>query len=325
MSYNFDITEFPPFYGPVVIPKGTVLYRGFCTDYPVISDRPSYYSFTDGIAEGYAEKPRCRLGIFRVKTPIRLYDLRHISRILMDIFVQRKNSTETAKDACKALALSYGACSYKRQLELYKERYPCNCNKPDCDKCIRYKSLIEFTKTLKEADIITGVNLIEPQGVRIAETENDIVSGLLLKHLFEKMVNGYVAPRMFSPYHTEKTGHLHNSEVLLFNVEKDDLLEEIKPTSVKIKKTLEWDHWKSCANEVHFRMEGFVDPTVFINMRGGAARGNKQIHPNYIIDSEVERMEELDRFAKRAVDELVNPITLLEETPKYRELFISDW
>lgn len=107
-------------------------------------------------------------------------------------------------------------------------------------------------------------------------------------------------------------------------------------------------------------------------MRGGAARGNEQIHPNYIIDrrrsssstptatakptptptqaasvaseashhhghvtdddndddvidSEAGRMEELDRFAKRAIDELVNPITLLEETPKYRELFISDW
>ena len=349
MSYNFDIKEFPPFYGPMVIPEGTVLYRGFCVDYPVISDRPSYYSFTDNIAEGYAKAHRCRLGIFRVKTPIRLYDLRYISKILMDtikcqngteepalaatpsgvalhgIFVQRKNNTQMAIDACKALALSYGTCSYNRQLELVKERYPCSCNKTSCDKCTRYKSLMDFSKTLKEAEIVTGVNLVEPQGVRIAETENDIVSGLLLKHLFQTMVNGYVAPRMFSPYHTEKTGYLHNPEVLLFNVAKDDLLEEIKPTSVKIKKTLEWDHWKNSVNEVHFRMEGFVDPTVFINMRGGAKRGNKQIHPNYIIDSEVERMEELDRFAKRAIDELVNPITLLEETPKYRELFISDW
>ncbi len=33
MSYNFDIKEFPPFYGRIVIPKGTVLYRGFCTEY----------------------------------------------------------------------------------------------------------------------------------------------------------------------------------------------------------------------------------------------------------------------------------------------------
>ena len=351
MSYNFDIKEFPPFYGPMVIPEGTVLYRGFCIDYPVISDRPSYYSFTDNIAEGYAKAHRCRLGIFRVKTPIRLYDLRYISKILMDIFIQRKNNTQIAIDACKALALSYGTCSYNKQLELVKERYPCSCNKPDCDKCERYKSLMDFSKTLKESDIIqcqqtvgtaepaldatpkgvplhgfiTGVNLVEPQGVRIAETENDIVSGLLLKHLFETMVNGYVAPRMFSPYHTEKTGYLHNPELLLFNVERDDLLEEIKPIDVKIKKTLEWDHWKNSVNEVHFRMEGFIDPTVFINMRGGAKRGNKQVHPNYIIDSEVERMKELDEFARRAIDELVNPITLLEETPKYRELFISDW
>jgi hypothetical protein len=243
----------------------------------------------------------------------------------MDLFVQRKNNTQIAIDACKALALSYGTCSYNKQLELVKERYPCSCNKPDCDKCERYKSLMDFSKTLKESDIITGVNLVEPQGVRIAETENDIVSGLLLKHLFETMVNGYVAPRMFSPYHTEKTGYLHNPELLLFNVERDDLLEEIKPIDVKIKKTLEWDHWKTGKNEVHFRMEGFVDPTVFINMRGGSKRGNKQTHPNFIIDSEAERMKELDEFAKRAIDELVNPIKLLEDTPKYRELFISDW
>lgn len=323
MSYNFDIKEFPPFYGPVVIPEGTVLYRGFCTDYPVISDRPSYYSFTDNIAEGYAKADKCRLGIFRVKSPIRLYDLRYISKILMDIFVQRKNNTQVAIDACKALSLSYGVCSFKRQLKLYKERYQCKCNKQDCDKCIRYKSLMDFDKTLKESEITSGVNLIEPQGVRIAETENDIVSGLLLKYLFEKVVNGYVAPRMYSPYHIEKTGNLHNPEVLLFNVEKDDLLEEIKITDIKIKKTLKWDYWKTCANEVHFRMEGFVDPTIF--MKGGAISGISQIHPNFIIDNEHQRMKELDEYAKRAIDELVNPITILETTPKYRELYISDW
>jgi hypothetical protein len=325
MSYNFDIKEFPPFYGRIVIPKGTVLYRGFCTDYPVISDRPSYYSFTDNIAEGYAKADRCRLGIFRVKTDIQLYDLRYITKLLMDVFVQRKNNTQVAIDACKALALSYGTCSYTRQLELYKERYPCECTKVTCDKCIRYKSLLYFNKTLKEAEITSGVNLVEPQGVRIAETENDIVSGLLLKHLFQKVVNGYIAPRMYSPYHIEKTNQLHNPEVLLFNVGTDDLLEEIKITDIKIKKTLQWDYWKNCANEVHFRMEGFVDPVMFINMAGGAIRGKKQIHPNIIIDRDIERMKELDKFAKEAINELVNPIRILEPTRKYRELELSDW
>jgi hypothetical protein len=293
--------------------------------YPVISDRPSYYSFTDNIAEGYVKADRCRLGIFRVKTDIELYDLRYIKKISMDIFVQRKNNTQVAIDACKALALSYGICSYTKQLELYKERYPCECNKVTCEKCIRYKSLLDFTKTLKESEITSGVNLVEPQGVRIAETENDIVSGLLLKHLFQKVVNGYIAPRMYSPYHIEKTNQLHNPEVLLFNVEKDDLLEEIKITDIKIKKTLEWDYWKNCVNEVHFRMEGFVDPIMFINMTGGAIRGKKQIHPNIIIDSDLERMNELDEFAKRAINELVNPIRILEPTRKYRELELSDW
>ena len=323
MSYNFDIKEFPPFYGRIIVPKGTVLYRGFCMDFPVISDRPSYYSFTDNIAEGYAKADRCRLGIFRVKKNISLYDLRYIRKILMDIFIQRKNNTQVAIDACKALAISYGVCSYGRQLELVKERYPCSCNKVSCNKCARYKSLMDFDKTLKEADIISGVNLIEPQGVRIAETENDIVSGLLLKHLFQQMVNGYVAPRMYSPYHIEKTDYLHNPEVLLFNVEKDDLLEEIQMTDIKIKKTLEWDYWKNYANEVHFRMEGFTDPTIFI--KGGATSGISQIHPNFIIDSECQRMKELDEYAKKAVDELVNPIIILDITPKYRELYIPGW
>jgi hypothetical protein len=36
-------------------------------------------------------------------------------------------------------------------------------------------------------------------------------------------------------------------------------------------------------------------------------------------------MNELDEFAKRAINELVNPIRILEPTRKYRELELSDW
>ncbi len=57
-------------------------------------------------------------------------------------------------------------------------------------------------------------------------------------------------------------------------------------------------------------------------MRGVAKRGNKQVYPNFIIESEVEMMKE---FPKRSIYELVNPIKLSDDTSKYREYHISDW
>ncbi len=46
-------------------------------------------------------------------------------------------------------------------------------------------------------------------------------------------------------------------------------------------------------------------------MRGGAKIGNKQIHSNFMIYSESERMKEIDEFAWLVVNELVHPITVL--------------
>lgn len=319
--YKFNIDDFPPFYGTITLPRNTIIYRGFCTDYSTISDRPSYYSFGRHIAEGYAQSTNCRLGIFRLKKNITLYDLRYIKHILMDLFTQYKTDTHIAREACKKLALSFGICSFKRQIELLKEAYSCDCKKKDCVICPRYQSMINFYKELKTSKVVSGIDLVEPRGFRVAETRNDILSNALLKEMFENYIDGYVANKMFSPYHIEKTNKNHNSEILLFNCEKNDLIEEIKESDIDDVEFLDWGIWKSAFNEVHFRMQGFRDPMLM--MKGGNenleyTRVFNRIHPNILIDTDNNLMKEAEEFSKKAVNDLAHSASLVPFRPKPR-------
>ena len=63
------------------------------------------------------------------------------------------------------------------------------------------------------------VNPVEPQGVRIGASCLDAEAVLVLKRLFGHEVDGYVAPRMPSPYHVE-TGGTMSPEYVLFDPAK---------------------------------------------------------------------------------------------------------
>jgi len=275
MSYKFDIEEFPPVYGKFPIPKGTILY----------SDKPTIYYFVQ--QDGNNK-------IFKTKKEIWLYDFRYVKMILLDLLTYCKKDTEHSMNACKILALSYGICSLERQLELVKEFYPNESN--------LYKSLLEHYNSINN-------DIVESQGIRIVEKENDMLTSHLLKYLLRHMVDGTVTNKLYS---LTDTTHINNAEIMLFNVEKNKLFEEIEEKDIQIKETLDWRYWLDRFSEVHYR-PGTINREVYIRIQ------NNETPPD------VEKTKRFDEFAKEVISELVDRASLVPFTPKFTALDIAPW
>ena len=213
----------------------------------------------------------------------------------MDLLTYCKKDTEHSINACKALALSYGICSLERQLELVKEFYTSDSN--------GYKSLLEYYNSIN-SDCLIG-----PQGVRIMEKENDMLTSHLLKYLLRHMVDGTVTNKLYS---LTDTTHINNAEIMLFNVGKNELLEEIEQQDIQIKETLDWRYWLNRFSEVHYRPES-------INHNFYTRIQNNETPPD------VEKTKRFNEFAKEVISELVDSISLVTFTPKFTALDIAPW
>jgi hypothetical protein len=75
----------------------------------------------------------------------------------------------------------------------------------------------------------TPLNPFEQEGVRVAETYIDGNVMLILKELFKDMYHGYIAPRMFSPFHTKNTSH---EEIVIFDPINADLQVTAEPPKI---------------------------------------------------------------------------------------------
>jgi hypothetical protein len=179
----------------------------------------------------------------------------------------------------------------KRQLELVKEYYPSDCN--------LYKSLLKYYNSVNNG------NLFQPQGIRIVDEKNDVLNSHLLKYLLRHMVDGTITNKMYSL----DDNLVNNIEIMLFYVDKNNLLEEIEEADIQVKKVLDWNYWLDYYNELHYRDEN-IDPDFFINTQN---------------NSTLEQIKNIDNFAEDVISNLVNGISLVPFTPKFKTLEISPW
>jgi hypothetical protein len=277
MSYKFNIEEFPIFYGRFSIPKGTILYLNIQTN---------YYNF---------KQTNSNNKIFKTKKEIQLYDFRYVKKILLDLLAYCKKDTESTTNICKILALSYGICSLERQLELVKDYYSSDCN--------LYKSLLKYYNSSNNG------NLVQLQGIRIVDEKNDMLNSHLLKYLLRHMVDGTITNKMYS---LDDNKLVNNVEIMLFYVDKNNLLEEIEEVDIQIKKVLDWNYWIDYYNEVHYRDEQ-SDTDFFINI------GNNNT------STDLEQIKKIDDFAEDVISKLINHTSLVPFTPKFTALEISPW
>jgi hypothetical protein len=293
---NFDITH-----GPIELSPSMLLYRGYNERYPAIGTRPAFYAFDRSICDGYADREGCRLGAFITTRTLRFFDLRYIRCILGDLFAQRKSNCDEVIECCNTLALAYGVCSLRRQMELYLQRYR--------EKNAPYESMVEFAKTISGEKCISGVDPVEARGVRIAEVNNDAEAVLLLKEVFGSEIDGYIAPRLYSPYHIEKRNKMMNAELVLFNPISCGL-KPLPPEASKESTIVEPMSWLWSFHDTHFKIRGFEQPK--LKLKGGSVAQDADYDstPNSVLERDDASIRRLEKRAIRVVAKMKGGVGL---------------
>ena len=212
---------FPPIYTGIRLPENSYFYRGYDTAYAAVSERPAYYSPALKIANGYGNKnDRHTVGVFRTTRPLRLYDIRYLSALLREYIRQRDAARDpdgAANAAIHTASLALGLCSFRAQLALFRLRYRANLTEPSIAESLAAMESYEKNPPANR-------NPVELEGVRVGEGTNDAELAVLLARLFGHTVDGYIAPAIQTPYHTEKGGWL-NSEIMIFNPRRSGITE----------------------------------------------------------------------------------------------------
>lgn len=210
---NLDYSNYPPLLGiSVKIPNKTLLYKSYDKSFPILSERPSYFSSLSN-AEKYLDVSDRKLAKFLPKDDLNLLDIRYVKHILNDLILSRKNNDKKIIESYLTLSLSYGLISLKEQIKLYKIRYSELTNDD------RYKKIKKYYKENSNLNYFSKnilLNPIELQGIRIGETTNDVSSTFILKNIFGDSFDGIISPNLESPYHY-KTDNIIPCEILLFN------------------------------------------------------------------------------------------------------------
>jgi len=212
MSALIDFEEyFDPLYGSsVIIPPNCVMYRGYDTRYPIVSDYPSHYSSIN-VAQSYGIGENKTLGAFTNVKPLRIIDFRYLKLLLSNMFENRPDNNETTLDPIIRTSIGYGMCHIVDQLKLGNRMF---INSLGIVALQEYYNKYILNKSYTEKPL--DINPISTSGFRIAETNNDAYILQFLKQCMGHMIDGFISPRLKSPYHIEKQ-YTMSPELIIFD------------------------------------------------------------------------------------------------------------
>ena len=202
---NFDYTD-----GYIILLPNTIFYRGIPNNIKldnIIQDTPIYLG-PENIAKMYGEQVYKLISI----DSIRLIDIRKMKSIISIILDTIKTFNNELNVDTMRLMIAFGITIYPHQIKLL-EQYNNMMNirlRPEYQKIMHDK--IEHMKKYNFQDV--PHNPVMPNGVRIGETITDGYVMLILKELFKDICDGYIAPKLVSPYHP---GNIAHEEIVLFN------------------------------------------------------------------------------------------------------------
>ncbi len=286
VNYNiFDYTHFNPLYGNVLtFPKDSLLWRCYNDKYDIITDRPTFFSSRD-VALQYKKGSDRKCAIFKTTKTLRLIDIRYMKILLNELI---KNftyiDTETGP-IIKTIALGLGLTSFQKQIKLYKERYRQVLNKPvnelknddkyTVDVLEHMINVLDSYDNDNDLNNKKGLNPLELEGIRIGETTNDVELSIYLQKIFSYYCDGFIAPKMYSPYHLPN--NYINQEILIFNPQQSNL--EITylnaDDDIKYNKSFN-DYITLKLNKVSFKYKSFEYNFFETNLKlNGGAKYNK--------------------------------------------------
>jgi hypothetical protein len=142
---------------------------------------------------------------------LRVLDLRCMIAAIRIMFAERTRVDEESDSAIRTISLAYGVCSLSAQIDLSRNRYREALTGREPGIAASIESMQRYLQ-----DNQTRARFpVEVPGVRVAETSNDTDALLVLKELFIDF-DGYIAPRMLSPFHVDQRG-LVPAELVLFD------------------------------------------------------------------------------------------------------------
>lgn len=191
----------------ITFPKDIVFFRGIVGHVNVIREEFPLYIAPENIAKDYGQ-------VYKLVTtkPIKLIDIRKLKNIIELIISSRILNDESILKPIRYLTISFGLCSYDSQIRLLNEYIEqIEDLVVDKNELISVKNNIE---TMKKTNVRTILNPLEPEGVRVAETFIDSKSMMILRALFEGIYDGFISPKMFSPFHKNNMTH---EEIVIFN------------------------------------------------------------------------------------------------------------
>jgi hypothetical protein len=222
----------------IIFPEDIVLYRGIesKTKLDIIRNNPIYLG-PEYIAEQYGD-------VYKITAnkPLKLIDIRKLKNILRMVILSRVSNDGSILQSIRYLTIAFGLCSYVGQVKLLEE-YVASVTNLVIDKAVLkdIKSKIQKMKQIFPTDIL---NPLEPEGVRIAETTIDGKVMLILKELFSGIYDGFIAPKLWSPFHKDSYSH---EEIVIFDPIKSklDIYEATaKPKILELETVLN-DNYKS--------------------------------------------------------------------------------
>jgi hypothetical protein len=144
--------------------------------------------------------------------PLKLLDIRKLKNIVRLIITSRKSNDSKILQCIRYLTIAFGLCSYSVQIKLLEEYIK------DVKNLVEDKeqlaSVIDKINIMKYTDTRNILNPLDPEGVRVAETYIDGHVMILLRDLFDDIYDGFIAPKMFSPFHLSDKSH---EEIVIFN------------------------------------------------------------------------------------------------------------
>ena len=200
----------------IIFPEDIVLYRGYVsiteTKSDIIRNYPIYLG-PEYIAEHYGD-------VYKITAnkPLKLIDIRKLKNILRMVILSRTSNDGSILQSIRYLTIAFGLCSYVGQVKLLEE-YVASVSKLAIDATLLndIKAKIQQMKQIYPTDIL---NPLEPEGVRIAETTIDGKVMLILKELFSGIYDGFISPKLWSPFHTDNYSH---EEIVIFDPIKSKL------------------------------------------------------------------------------------------------------
>ena len=227
---TYDFKNFSYCDVDIIIPEDTYFCRGIdVSTTEIIRDMPIY------IGPEYVAKEYGKVYYLKAKTDLKLIDIRKLMHLMKLIIASRKSNNADIKKSIYYITMAFGLCSYDKQIKLLEEFSEYIKTYSNSKEAVDYFNYC--LTNMKSIDPSTKLNPFEPEGVRVAETYIDGFVITILKELFNGIYDGFIAPKLISPFHKDNKTH---EEIVLFDpknkleVSPIDIKLEIKPIEVNI-------------------------------------------------------------------------------------------